>query len=216
MKQPGGLETMPERQELELDALRQAFIEGKLNRRDVFKRAAAMGLSLSAAAAMLSRVTSPVSAAQATPVVEPTGSLIIANAEPPTSAQWDSYTVFGLVDAQVASLVHDSLLGYDTADGTIVGHLATAWEQTDPLTTKVTLRAGVKFHDGSPVTAADVKATLDRVGDPNGGMAWHGLIFPDMTTNIVDDATIEIVTKAPFGPMEKSLAVAPIFPAADI
>src|SRR3954453_18239120 len=150
---------MPESAKTELDDLRHAYLSGALSRRDVLKRAAALGLSLSAAAALISG--SPARVAAQTP--EPTGSLIIANAEPPTSAQWDSYTVFGLVDAQVASLVHDSLLGYDTADGTIVGHLATAWEQTDPLTTKVTLRAGVKFPDGSPVTAADVKATLDRV-----------------------------------------------------
>jgi peptide/nickel transport system substrate-binding protein len=141
---------------------------------------------------------------------------VIANAEPPASAQWDSYTVFGLVDAQVASLVHDSLLGYDSADGTIVGHLATAWEFTSPTNLKVTLREGVTFHDGSPVTAEDVKATLDRVGNPESGLAWHGLILPPLTVNIIDPTTVEIVTTQVFGPLEKSLAVAPIFPAGDI
>jgi peptide/nickel transport system substrate-binding protein len=142
--------------------------------------------------------------------------LTVANAEPPTSAQWDSYTVFGLVDAQVASLVHDSLLGYDSVDGKIVGHLATAWEITSPTTTKLTLREGVKFHDGTPVTAKDVKATIDRAGDPKGGMAWYGLIFPTTTVNIIDDKTVEVVTEKPFGVIEKALAVAPIFPAVDI
>ncbi len=207
---------MCEPQELELDELRKAFVEGKLNRRDVFKRAAAMGLSLSAAAALLSQSRSSVAAAPAAQAAEPTGTLVIANAEPPTSAQWDSYSVFGLVDAQVASLVHDSLLGYDAADGTIVGHLATAWEFTSPTTLKLTLREGVTFHDGSPVTAEDVKATLDRVGNPESGLAWHGLILPELTVNIIDPTTVEVVTAQVFGPLEKSLAVAPIFPAADI
>ncbi|MEZ4532891.1 MAG: ABC transporter substrate-binding protein [Thermomicrobiales bacterium] len=116
----------------------------------------------------------------------------------------------------MASLVHDSLLGYDSADGTIVGHLATAWEMTDPTTMRLTLREGVTFHDGSPVTAEDVKATLDRAGNPDAGMAWHGLIFTVMSVSIVDATTVEVVTAEVFGPLEKSLTVAPIFPSADI
>jgi peptide/nickel transport system substrate-binding protein len=141
---------------------------------------------------------------------------VIANAEPPTSAQWDAYSVFGLVDAQVASLVHDSLLGYDSADAEIVGHLATEWELTSPTTMRLTLREGVSFHDGSPVTAEDVKATIDRVGNPESGLAWHGLIFPSGGANVLDERTVEVFTEEPFGPLEKSLAVMPIFPAGDI
>ncbi len=204
---------MDKTHELDFQQVRLALANGTMTRRDAFKRAMALGLSVSGAMALLSEVT--VSGASAQDAA-PGGTLVIANAEPPTSAQWDSYTVFGLVDAQVASLVHDSLLGYDSADGTIVGHLATAWEMTEPTKMTLTLREGVTFHDGSPVTAEDVKATLDRVGDPDGGMAWHGLIFPNMSVNIVDDKTVEIVTEEVFGPLEKSLAVAPIFPAADI
>lgn len=201
-----------------LAELKAEFLAGGVNRREFIKRAAGLGVSLTAAAAALNSVSS-VGAQASTPVAggaAPSGTLTIANAEPPTSAQWDSYTVFGLVDAQVASLVHDSLLGYDSPDGKIVGHLATAWEITSPTTTKLTLRQGVKFQDGTPVTAKDVKATIDRVGNPNGGMAWHGLIFPNTTVNIIDDKTVEVVTEKPFGVIEKALAVAPIFPASDI
>ncbi|MCA9859781.1 MAG: ABC transporter substrate-binding protein [Thermomicrobiales bacterium] len=203
---------MDKTHDLELNELRAAIASGRMSRRAALKRAAALGLSLSGAVALISEAgVSSVRAQDA-----PSGTLVIGNAEPPTSAQWDSYTVFGLVDAQVASLVHDSLLGYDSADGAIVGHLATAWEMTDPTTMRLTLREGVTFHDGSPVTAEDVKATLDRVGSPDSGLAWHGLIFPNMSVNIVDPTTIEVVTEEVFGPLEKSLAVAPIFPAGDI
>jgi peptide/nickel transport system substrate-binding protein len=206
---------MVEKHDSVLADLRESYLAGKLNRRQVLARAGALGVSLTAAMALLGKAA-PAARAAALQDSAPSGTLIIGNAEPPTSAQWDSYSVFGLVDAQVASLVHDSLLGYDSADGTIVGHLATAWEMTSPTTMSMTLREGVTFHDGSPVTANDVKATLDRVGNPDSGLAWHGLIFPAMSVSIVDDQTIEIVTEEVFGPLEKSLAVAPIFPAADI
>ena len=40
--------------------------------------------------------------------------------------------------------------------------LATKWEMVDPTTWKITLRDGVKFHTGMPMTAEAVKASLER------------------------------------------------------
>ncbi len=208
---------MSEQDRAAIDRLRAGLARGDVSRRDFLRGAAAAGISLGAASAML---RGEAAAQDASPAAEggaaPSGVLVIGNAEPPTSAQWDSYSVFGLVDAQVASLVHDSLLGYDSADGEIVGHLATEWELVSPTTTRLTLREGVTFHDGSPVTAEDVKATIDRIGNPESGLAWHNLIFPAGVCNIIDETTVEVVTEQPFGPIEKALAVMPIFPAADI
>lgn len=41
--------------------------------------------------------------------------------------------------------------------------LAASWEQPDPLTLIFHLRAGVRFHDGRPLTARDVQWTIDSM-----------------------------------------------------
>ena len=64
----------------------------------------------------------------------------------------------------------------------IEGDLAESWEPSkDGLTYTFKLRRGVKFHDGSEFTAADIKATYDRIRNPPEGVvsvrkALHGAI----------------------------------------
>ncbi len=43
------------------------------------------------------------------------------------------------------------------------GDLAERWETPDPLTYIFHLRHGVRFHDGRPLTSADVKFTFDSI-----------------------------------------------------
>ena len=57
--------------------------------------------------------------------------------------------------------LYDTLTRWDTALKLQPG-LATAWKSVNETTWEFTLRQGVKFHDGAPLTAEDVKATLER------------------------------------------------------
>src|SRR6266852_7006124 len=74
----------------------------------------------------------------------------------------------------------------------IIGDLATEWKiAQDGLTYTFKIRGGVKFHDGTPLTAADVKASYDKIVSPPAGMRSirknaytmiAGVEAPDATT----------------------------------
>jgi peptide/nickel transport system substrate-binding protein len=51
--------------------------------------------------------------------------------------------------------VYEALIDYDR-DGRLEPKLATSWKRLDSRTWEVELRHGVVFHDGTPLTSADV------------------------------------------------------------
>lgn len=66
---------------------------------------------------------------------------------------------------------YSGLLQYHPVDPQrIIGDLAESWEVADDgLSVTFHLRQGVKFHDGVPMTSADVKYTFDVTRDPPDG-----------------------------------------------
>src|SRR4029077_11790125 len=52
-------------------------------------------------------------------------------------------------------------------DGKLYPGLATEWKLTQQTTWTFKLRSGVKFHNGDPLTSADVKFSIERTYDPN-------------------------------------------------
>jgi peptide/nickel transport system substrate-binding protein len=64
--------------------------------------------------------------------------------------------------AHVDGLMFSSLVARD-AHFNVIPDLAQSWEIPNPLTYIFHLRAGVKFHDGRPLTSADVKYTFDTI-----------------------------------------------------
>ncbi|TAM70655.1 MAG: ABC transporter substrate-binding protein [Microbacteriaceae bacterium] len=83
-------------------------------------------------------------------------------------------------DAPVTSNVCESLFRVGS-DLDISPNLATSYKQVDPLTWTYQLRSDVTFWDGSPMTSADVVASLERNIDPNSGSYW-GLEFENVSS----------------------------------
>ena len=77
--------------------------------------------------------------------------------------------------------------------------LATAWRITgDPLVWELTLRRDVKFHDGTPFTAADAAFSLRRAPDvPNAPSTLKRHLEDIAAVEVVDDHTLRIRTKLP-------------------
>ena len=67
----------------------------------------------------------------------------------------------------------------------------------DAVTYTFTLRDGVKFHDGSTVTAEDVKYSIDRCADTTNGEPLVAAYSNIQSVNIVDEDTVEVVLKTP-------------------
>lgn len=79
--------------------------------------------------------------------------------------------------------------------------LATAWKQLDPLTWRFSLRKGVTFHNGEAFNARGVKFSFDRIVDPTQKFPGSTRLTAIKEVKIVDDFTIDIVTKEPYAPL---------------
>lgn len=66
----------------------------------------------------------------------------------------------------LARHVFDTLIYRDPETGKYVPELATKWAWVDPQTLDVTIRKGITFHNGDPLTVDDVVFTLNYVVSP--------------------------------------------------
>jgi len=104
-----------------------------------------------------------------------------------------------------AAHIFDYLVLRDDRQRTIPG-LAESWKTVDPMTWEFKLRKGVKFHDGSEFTAADVVATLDRVPwVPNSPSPFTAYTKQIKEVIVVDPYTIRFRTAAPYPLMPSDL-----------
>ncbi|WP_298442043.1 ABC transporter substrate-binding protein [uncultured Ferrimonas sp.] len=95
---------------------------------------------------------------------------------------------------QLSHIAFDPLVRFDQSFG-FEARLAESWQRIDENTIRFTLRDGVQFHSGNPLTTKDVAWTLNRLqSSPD----FRGLFAQFEPIKVIDDLTFELITKGPF------------------
>jgi peptide/nickel transport system substrate-binding protein len=102
--------------------------------------------------------------------------------------------------------IYEPLL-WPTKGGAPRPHLAESWEVSDDgLTYTFKLKEGVKFHDGTEMTADDVVYSVDRMVSIGKGFSWLWQDVLDVgSVEALDDYTVAFNLKEPYGPFLATL-----------
>jgi peptide/nickel transport system substrate-binding protein len=137
-----------------------------LSRRSV-PVAALLALALGLAACSSSGSSSPSKGSSG--AAGSTAPFVVANTS--SVQKLDPQVATNFLDLQALGLVYQPLVTLNS-QLQVVPDLATSWKfSSDSKSVTFTLRSGVKFDDGSTLTSADVKASLERVLNPKTGAA---------------------------------------------
>jgi peptide/nickel transport system substrate-binding protein len=185
-----------------LEQLVREYQEKRLSRRDVLARAAGLGLSVPAVAAMLagardaraagSSSTRTASAQRQEPKVGGVlreGYDLDFSRMDPINTNWYDPAFFALYDAVITS----------DPEGNLVPQLAESWSFS-PDGTQVTfkIRSGLKFHSGRPLTAQAIKEVYDLIKDPNSGSPLRVLFDPVTSIEAPDETTVVLNMAHPY------------------
>ena len=181
-------------------------LKGQMTRRQLLVRASVFGFSLTAAGSLLaacggtsdtSTSASPTASGAPAPVMGGSLTGII----PPSITDMDPVTIYDQGGIVLIQQVCEYLIALDNKNG-LKASLAESWSgNADASVWTFKLRQGVKFNDGTPMEAADVVASLERVVDPKSGSgalaALQGILSPG-GTKAVDTYTVECTLDKPF------------------
>lgn len=118
----------------------------------------------------------------------------------------DPHVTTGTLTFQVIRSFYDTLVEPDEA-GRIVPALAESWTVSeDNLTWTFSLRRDVVFHNGEPLTSADVRATLDRVRDEEVASPSASEFTAIQRIETPDDHTVVLHLSEPYAPLLSTLA----------
>lgn len=117
----------------------------------------------------------------------------------------------GATDDEIGTPIEGQLLLLN-ADGSVHPALAESWLVTaDGKTVTFRIRRGVRFQDGTPLTAADVKYTFENVLGKYHPQASKAFAYVS-SVETLDPYTIVVHFKEPYGPFLHLIAGAPVLP----
>ncbi|MEZ4499302.1 MAG: ABC transporter substrate-binding protein [Thermomicrobiales bacterium] len=163
-------------------------------------RSSRLGLFLAALLIM-------VGAAQLGPAkAQESNTLIMARAVDATGI--DPHTQTAFASLRLTELIYEPLMQVD-ANLELVPALAESWEfSEDGMALTFHLRQGVKFHDGSDFTSADVVASFERILNEETGSATRTNLLSITSMDAPDDFTVVLNLSLPDVPLLSALASA--------
>jgi peptide/nickel transport system substrate-binding protein len=181
--------------------LTEAFAQGRISRRAFVQRGSVIGLSFAfmgsviAACGSDSKCTTGTNTGNTTGgasgTIKQGGTLRIAAQKPGGPLDPVAMADLGAYTPVVTSFEYL----VDALGGDLSPMLAESWSpNTDGSVWTFKLRQGVKWHDGTPFTAADVVGTMDRLAGSN-----LKAYISAGATKAIDDNTVEITLNAPDG-----------------
>lgn len=124
------------------------------------------------------------------------GDLVVAS--PVLSQHFDPTTMISTADYLVNDMLFDGLINLGP-DGKHAG-LAESWViSADGKQVDFKLRPGVKFHNGDPLTAEDVKFTFEKILAPDNTHSYRrGFVDSLAHVDVIDPGTVRFVLKQPW------------------
>lgn len=177
--------------------LARRFQEGRISRRQLLGGALALGLSVPAAVAFLEACSGSGGSGGSAGAVSSKPKLTVGIIQEPTSLDPTAAATASIALLLLGN-VYEGLVRLDPT-GKIVPALARSWDTSaDGRTFTFHLQTGVKWHDGTPFTAADVKWSWDRAASsattpPNPHPDYWG---PVQSLETPDDKTVKVTLKA--------------------
>jgi peptide/nickel transport system substrate-binding protein len=122
----------------------------------------------------------------------------------PMTMGLNAQLVTGSIPRTFSAQIMDPLI-FVSDDSTLSPALAESWElSADGLTLTLRLRQGVKWHDGQPFTAEDVKFNFDEIIP----LSTYGAELAERVASveITDPATVVVHLQEPYGPVLEAVA----------
>ncbi len=138
---------------------------------------------------------------------------LVSNLRFSTFDKYNPFTLKGSSPAYIADLMFETLL-YTPMDETASGYGLLAEDvevAPDRLSAVFKLRREARFHDGSPVEAADVKHSFDTLRGPLAMPQYATLLQEVKEAQVVDRLTVRFVFKVPNRELPLTVGTLPVF-----
>ena len=193
----------------QVNQLVEGVLSGRVDRRELVKRAAALGVAVPGV--LMMRAAPPVAAQEATPATQPKtgGTLRAIVVDDPKYL--DIHITQLAQSRNVMANVYETLTILDPVDFQTKGRLAKDWTFTEPTKLDMNLQEGVTFHGGQDFTADDVKFTIEYVKSPQTGSPNATILEAIDTVEALEPHKVRFNLKSPWPALLDDLTTIQIY-----